>query len=191
MSFADLKEFKPFAATVGYVYYLFCYEELVYIGQTLDMNQRIANHRNTGKIFDKVLFEEVPIESLTARETSLIQQHQPYYNKAKNSKSFPHYKIIGEYIIGRKSQRGFKITNGYFTTLDTKNRPLDHGYANGEKMCCYHRLTDFMTITHYNFATNLSNTKRLVSVGKYDRVFIDTDSVTVKIERRDRHGNTY
>jgi excinuclease UvrABC nuclease subunit len=77
---------------ISAVYFLFAGDELVYIGQSLDVYMRVRHHYTAkDKEFDKWTFIEVRLHRLLSTERRLIQQFNPKYNlvHAKGrSKSF-------------------------------------------------------------------------------------------------------
>ena len=68
--------------TVGYIYYLIdINDEVVYVGQTCDIKNRIASHTRDKK-FKKVLYKEVDVDALADEEFKEILKYLPIYNKA-------------------------------------------------------------------------------------------------------------
>lgn len=66
------------------VYFLYNNDELVYIGQAYNLSRRILDHMNDGtKVFNKVRYNLVPVESLNDVETVLISSLKPKYNMAR------------------------------------------------------------------------------------------------------------
>jgi len=69
---------------VGCIYYLFFEGEIVYIGQTKNILERIAKHYRSRKmIFDKFRIQEFrgSDKQRLAREAFLIRNHKPKYNE--------------------------------------------------------------------------------------------------------------
>ncbi len=63
------------------IYFLKNGDEVVYVGQSNDMETRIETHRRKGKIgFDGYDFEELPIEELNEKEAFFITKFNPKYN---------------------------------------------------------------------------------------------------------------
>lgn len=64
------------------IYYLKFDDEIVYIGQTKSLMQRISAHHGDGKQFNAVEYETPsPDVDLDLRESRLILKHKPVYNK--------------------------------------------------------------------------------------------------------------
>lgn len=69
--------------TIG-VYVLLQDSEVVYVGQSIDVSQRIRRHVKEGKkIFDEVRVIEYEKQDLLQRESELISLFKPKYNKTK------------------------------------------------------------------------------------------------------------
>jgi excinuclease UvrABC nuclease subunit len=65
-----------------YVYYLWLGPELVYVGKTTNLGQRITTHLNSPKRFDRVTYRSVDSkDAMRALEKSEIHRHLPRYNK--------------------------------------------------------------------------------------------------------------
>lgn len=62
------------------VYFLIQGDEIVYVGQSLDIMARIAQHRNNGKVFSKFTYIQVAPEHLDDVETEYIVRFWPKYN---------------------------------------------------------------------------------------------------------------
>jgi len=66
-----------------YVYYLWLGPDLVYVGKTTNLGQRITTHINSPKRFDRVTYQAMADEqSMKAREKAEIRRHLPPYNKS-------------------------------------------------------------------------------------------------------------
>ena len=69
--------------TVG-IYFLVSENEIVYVGQSIDIGQRVRSHRNDiKKVFDEVRFIECKEEELLEKECEFISVLNPKYNKTK------------------------------------------------------------------------------------------------------------
>lgn len=64
----------------GYIYYLFNNDELVYIGQSTNLAQRIGAHYRSEKIFDEVYAEEIIASKLMITEALYIYRDIPKGN---------------------------------------------------------------------------------------------------------------
>lgn len=76
----DLESFDEFEPPVGYVYFLMDGEEVVYVGQTCDLKNRIGRHRKD-KAFTGVYFVRVRVDRLLERERHYIRKFNPRYNR--------------------------------------------------------------------------------------------------------------
>lgn len=66
-----------------YVYYLWLGPELVYVGKTTNLGQRITTHLKSPKRFDRVTYATMPDEqAMKDTEHSEMQRHVPRYNKS-------------------------------------------------------------------------------------------------------------
>lgn len=63
------------------IYLLIDNHEVVYIGQTLNIHQRLKSHKD--KIFDRYHFFRCEIDKLNFFEEELIDRFRPKYNKSK------------------------------------------------------------------------------------------------------------
>ncbi len=64
------------------VYFLFIHRELVYVGQSTNIRNRIATHRQDNRIdFDSVFFIEVDEDKLIQVEKGYIIRYDPKYNQ--------------------------------------------------------------------------------------------------------------
>lgn len=93
----SLEKTKP--VEFGYIYYLFYKDVLVYIGQTVNLSNRISTHINT-KFFDKVLYKKVAVEDMKDIERQEIRKYFPIYNCdciTKADHSNPNCKVLIEY----------------------------------------------------------------------------------------------
>ena len=86
-------DFRSIEDTCG-IYFLFKDDELVYIGQSTCVYQRIETHRGD-KDFDRACYFPCPEGELTDIETVLIQGFAPRYNKTYN---FGKYKKWGYHL---------------------------------------------------------------------------------------------
>jgi hypothetical protein len=71
----------------GFVYFLIDGEEIVYVGRTTNVEQRVALHLNDVdkrvdvKVFNRVLWREVPLADYGIYENALIRALRPKYNR--------------------------------------------------------------------------------------------------------------
>ncbi len=76
-----LTEYSGHTSFPPSIYFLFCGEELVYIGQSVSLSSRISTHRQEGyKAFDRVFYMPVEYERLDEVERREIIKHRPRYN---------------------------------------------------------------------------------------------------------------
>ncbi len=85
-----LKKHKVSRAKICGVYFLFNKEELIYIGQSVDILKRISEHMKD-KVFEWYCYEKVRKQNLDAVEKACIQRYQPRLNDVHNSNK-PIYK---------------------------------------------------------------------------------------------------
>jgi hypothetical protein len=78
-------DLKPLVVSSG-VYFLYNNDELVYIGKAQNIAKRILEHIVEGtKPFNRVMYELVPVDSLSRVETILIKALKPPFNKSQNN----------------------------------------------------------------------------------------------------------
>lgn len=65
------------------VYFLKQNEKIVYVGQSVNIERRIKDHKNSDKVFDDYTYVECDKELLNSTEESFILQHNPVYNIRK------------------------------------------------------------------------------------------------------------
>lgn len=68
----------------GHIYFLLFNNEVVYVGQTTNLDGRMADHRRH-KEFDRVLFMLVPVDQIFAIERYWIKKLDPPYNRTIGS----------------------------------------------------------------------------------------------------------
>ena len=67
------------------VYYLFRGLDCIYIGESVCVYSRIAEHIRSGKEFDAFKYERIQgVDARKKREASLIRQHRPLHNFQHN-----------------------------------------------------------------------------------------------------------
>lgn len=71
------------------VYFLFDKGILVYIGQSVHVGSRVANHAGT-KEFDSATYIPVEISLIDEVEAFLIEYYKPKYNKGVGHRAFLH-----------------------------------------------------------------------------------------------------
>lgn len=76
---ANKSEMVPFRSG-SYVYFLFDGETLVYIGQTINLAQRLYQHTSQKKQYDKASFIETHINDRLIVEMVNIRFYKPKYN---------------------------------------------------------------------------------------------------------------
>lgn len=68
------------------IYFLWRGDELVYVGQSRNLTERVLGHIQMGsKVFDGVSYIEHPLKGLTRFERFLIERLLPKYNKCSFS----------------------------------------------------------------------------------------------------------
>lgn len=66
-----------------FVYYLWLGPELVYVGKTVNLGQRITTHLKSPKRFDRVTYASLPgKEAMHDMEKREIARHLPRYNRS-------------------------------------------------------------------------------------------------------------
>jgi hypothetical protein len=63
------------------IYFLTLNNEVVYVGQSIDIPSRVTNHRISKKTFDRVFFLRVPADHLLEVEKNFIKTLNPKYNQ--------------------------------------------------------------------------------------------------------------
>lgn len=101
---------------VGYIYYLVYEDQVVYVGQTVNLEARIGSHiSGKEKLFDTIKYKEYPISQLFEEELKEIKRFTPIYNRVgisvadRNKSSFTDVIETSLYYITRK---GDKILKG-------------------------------------------------------------------------------
>lgn len=80
VNFDDLPKFEKIEIKVG-IYFLLKNNEIVYVGKTINLEQRIMSHQmNNKKDFDNFLFFKVDSEKLDLCERYFINKLKPIYN---------------------------------------------------------------------------------------------------------------
>ena len=70
------------------IYYLYCNENIVYIGQTERLMPRVVDHFRSNKLFTRFSFfscAHVSRQQRLAFELRLIKKHKPHYNMIGNN----------------------------------------------------------------------------------------------------------
>lgn len=97
----------PIKPTVG-IYFLFKGDEIVYVGQSLNIFHRVEGHKAEGsKEFDSACFFECPVDKLDEYEIIAIRALAPKYNKAHNYYSL--YDIRHRFLKGDRELRDYII----------------------------------------------------------------------------------
>ncbi|PRY38404.1 GIY-YIG catalytic domain-containing protein [Spirosoma oryzae] len=94
---------------IGYIYYLYHDNILIYIGQTTNLQGRIGAH-STNKHFTRYRYEEVFLSDLTAVERKRIEYFKPILNIQYKPRGGDLYQIIGDYI--HIEDKGSYLLNG-------------------------------------------------------------------------------
>ncbi|MDC8446472.1 MAG: DUF4224 domain-containing protein [Nitrosomonas sp.] len=93
-----LRRAKPVKPVCG-IYFLLCGSEVVYVGQSINLIERIGNHlRNDQMLFDAFYYIEAKKEDLLILEKKYIKKLNPYLNKKKSSTG-EKYSIFGHLIV--------------------------------------------------------------------------------------------
>ena len=93
----------------GYIYHLLDEnDQIIYVGQTLNIYSRLSSHILNGKKFIKFFLYEYPCKDLCAQEAKHILKHSPKLNLLlpPNSGwySFNAYKKINPFMKGKKTK---------------------------------------------------------------------------------------
>lgn len=75
---------KPFYPLVG-VYFLISGDDVIYVGQSINIHARVAEHRNNGVKFDRFHFIECDKPWLNDLEAAFIWSMSPSINQAHNT----------------------------------------------------------------------------------------------------------
>lgn len=89
------------------VYLLILAGEVVYVGKSTSIDQRVWTHRANGVVFDSFACEECKPEELAERETDMIVAYEPPYNETfpGNSKWITFKQLDACTQIGKKRLR--------------------------------------------------------------------------------------
>lgn len=88
----------PIKAVIG-IYFLLSGSEVIYIGQSINLIERIGNHlRNSNMSFDSYSFVEANESDLNELELKYIKKYRPRMNQA-GLIGAPKYRLCGEEII--------------------------------------------------------------------------------------------
>ncbi|MFA6904417.1 MAG: GIY-YIG nuclease family protein [Gallionellaceae bacterium] len=78
------------------VYFLILHERIIYIGKSVDVYNRISNHRSNGRIFTHYSIIQCPPEGLNELESKYILAFNPVGNKGRYGKLI--YSVTDETI---------------------------------------------------------------------------------------------
>lgn len=84
ISIQHLRELRS-GLECGYIYFLLHQDEVVYVGQSVDLANRAETHKKD-KQFDRVLFIEVSLGSMNSIERHFIRRLMPKYNQVHNQR---------------------------------------------------------------------------------------------------------
>ena len=96
MTLNKIVEIKRLNILCG-IYFLMNDNEVVYVGQSIDIHRRINKHKES-KTFDKIYYLEVDKQNLDEIEKKYILEYQPIYNKT----------YLNKYNIKEKVQKIYK-----------------------------------------------------------------------------------
>jgi len=110
------------------VYFLFEGDDIVYIGQSRDIHQRITNHYAT-KVFDSWNYIKIKPSELDIREAEYIIEYRPIYNKGLpiNDIWIPQATLKREWGIGKVEMKRM-IRDGEVESFTLNNRNYIKGY---------------------------------------------------------------
>ena len=92
----------PISTLYG-VYFLICSDEVVYVGQSVCVHARVAQHfSERDKVFDRAMAIPVPRDQLTAAEYAFIDALAPRFNRSRPKRS-------PEEVAESLSLFGFKV----------------------------------------------------------------------------------
>lgn len=100
------------------VYFLCLGEKIQYVGQTICLELRLAQHRSVQE-FDRVFFIDVPREALTAVEAAFIRTLQP----PRNQTLHPQHRLISLLM------RDKEVLADYWPTYEEPSDPELHRQA--------------------------------------------------------------
>lgn len=147
VDFNKLKELElPQSQDCGFVYFLLYKSEIVYIGQTIDLQQRISTHLKEKK-FDKVLYELVAYEKMLDRERELISHYKPILNErwCRRDKKIV-VKIIDDSIFVNAKGRCYTVNGSSLYSIDGLYGFVDGDIAVSTNYSCGELLSRFLCI---------------------------------------------
>lgn len=104
-----------------YIYFLLQEKRIVYIGQTIDFNQRKPGHAD--KDYDSFRLIKCPADKADHYEQRLIKYFKPLYNQTFNPAKIKRQGIIHEGMFTSEvSKRYFALKGEKLTTKEAHNR---------------------------------------------------------------------
>lgn len=80
----NLREIPPTTFRSGCCVYFLCdKKEIVYIGKSINLHNRVANEHSRSKVFDRIYYLPVPHKKMDSTEKALILIFKPKYNSLK------------------------------------------------------------------------------------------------------------
>lgn len=171
VDFTSLKEFelpKRDKGVDGYIYFLFYDHQLVYIGKSISIAGRIAQHMDV-KLFNRVLLEPCDGEKLAEREIQLIKHYKPVLNGASNRNPDTRMVLVNDQLFVHWHLSNYRIKDG--EVLSGLSRV---GYCDGRRVAI---LTSWDMIYYnlennkykYTKLNNLEGKKRLNTNYQFDK----------------------
>ncbi|MBY0474234.1 MAG: DUF4224 domain-containing protein [Nitrosomonas sp.] len=108
-----IRRSKPVKPLCG-IYFLLCGSEIVYVGQSINLVERIGNHlRNDEMLFDSYYYLEVKRENMLLMERKYIEKLFPRMNKKKLKKGLKP-NLCGQLIVEWRNVPQKSFLNGLF-----------------------------------------------------------------------------
>jgi hypothetical protein len=107
------------------VYFLIHEGQVVYVGQSVDMRRRLADHIGEGaKVFDSITFIPLPISQLNVVEARHIKRYLPRYNNCPASQAIRHGRARVVELSKREAMAALDVDEAEFDSLNLPSRRL-------------------------------------------------------------------
>ncbi len=155
-----VKPDKPIVK-IGFIYFLFHGQQLVYVGKTTNIHTRIHSHKTT-KFFTSAKFYEHPVETLDEEEKRVIDHYSPVLNSRLYRRTGESFLEIDDYVHLSGNGSYKKVGNQLY---DMAGR-TDHLWNGRFTLYAVKRGWDELTLEGYDWLEN----KRLKVLYKTDHL---------------------